>query len=357
MVSQKLMSLFAGWGKQPTMQSPLPTLRNFGLGLVALLLVMGGLTQIRAEVWLDAAILVGGGLLIWQWRFGKVDLRRVPLIGERRLRFRRRWLGALLAVGAVGVALWTWRNLSVGFPTDADWLWYLLSIGLMLLAGATMERWQAGLWGKPRMNTEAWIVFGVVIVGTIVRLVALDSLPFGTWYDEAANGLESLRMVHEDAYRPIYTDGVNSTGHYLWLIVGAFKLFGVNTFAVRSISAAMGIVTIFAAYLAGRELHGHTLGLTWAVLVAVARWSITFSRLGMYNSATPLFELLVLFWLLRGLRRGLGVGLCIGGCGSWLRAVFLFGVSIVLGCSGNFCIGCSMARAWALANACCWAGD
>jgi hypothetical protein len=55
--------------------------------------------------------------------------------------------------------------------------------------------------------------------------------------------------------------------------------------------------------------------------MAIARWAITFNRLGMYNSATPLFELLSLFWLLRGLRRGsvldftlagiaIGLGLC-----------------------------------------------
>ena len=277
--------------------------------------------QVRAEVWLDAALLVGGGLLLWQWRFGNVDVQRVPLIGEPRLMIPRWWLGSLLALSAVGVATYAWRNLSVDFPTDADWLWYLASVGLLLVAVATMERWQIEQWRKPQVSLGAWVLVAVVVVGAIVRLVALDSLPFGTWYDEAANGLEALRMAQETGYRPIYTDGVNSTGHYLWLIVGAFKLFGENTFAVRSISAAMGIATIVAAYFAGRELHGRTLGLTLAVLVAMARWAITFSRLGMYNSATPLFELLVLFWLLRGLRRGsvldfalagvaVGLGLC-----------------------------------------------
>jgi hypothetical protein len=60
-------------------------------------------------------------------------------------------------------------------------------------------------------------------------------------------------------------------------------------------------------------LHNSTLGLIWAATFAIARWSITFSRLGMYNSATPLFEVLTLFWLLRGLRRGSALDFTLAG--------------------------------------------
>ena len=308
-----------GW-RLKTSDRP-PNLRSFGLGLVALLLVMVGMEQVRAAVWMDAVLLVGGGLLLWLWRFGGEAIEVRPLVGVTRLGLPRWWLGSVFALVAIGLAVWNWRKLNVEFPTDADWLWYLATIGVLLVAALTMEPWRADRLARTRLSNVVWALMAVVIFGAVVRLVALDSLPFGTWYDEAANGLEALRMAREPAYRPIYTDGVNSAGHYLWLIVGAFKLFGENTFAVRSISAVMGILTIVAAYLAGRELHDEPLGLVWAILVAMARWSITFSRLGMYNSATPLFELLTLYWLLRGLRRGspldftlagvaVGLGLC-----------------------------------------------
>lgn len=314
-----MRTLFAGWGRRLNDQRQLPTLRNFSLGLLALLMVIVGMVQLRAGVWLDAAILVGGGLLLWFWRFGKGEADRILLIGQARLFAPRGWLGGGLAAVAVGMAAWEWRRLSVEFPTDSDWIWYLASVGLLVVAAAVMERWRLS---KPRWNSSLWTLLGIVALGAIVRLIALDSLPFGTWYDEAANGLESLRVAREPMYRPIYTDGVNSTGHYLWLIVGAFKLFGETTFAVRSISAAMGIATVVAAYFVGRESQDHTLGLTFALLVAVARWSITFSRLGMYNSATPLFELLTLFWLLRGLRRGAVLDFTLAGVSIGLGLVF-----------------------------------
>jgi streptogramin lyase/4-amino-4-deoxy-L-arabinose transferase-like glycosyltransferase len=128
-------------------------------------------------------------------------------------------------------------------------------------------------------------------------------------------------MVREPGYRPIYTDGVNATGHYLWLIVVAFRWFGVTTASIRIISAVMGTATAAAAFLVGKELRGPVLGLAFALVVAAGHWSLNFSRLGMYNAATPLFELLALGLLLRGLRTGaaadfawaglaLGLGLC-----------------------------------------------
>jgi streptogramin lyase/4-amino-4-deoxy-L-arabinose transferase-like glycosyltransferase len=291
------------------------------LGIIALFLIIVGLVQVRNRVWLDAGALTGAGLLLWLWSVGRVSYGNQRLVGPVALRFERGWLGALLALGALGVAVWRWRVLDVEHATDADWLWYVGTISLIVLAAVVTEsQWPRTIFPF-RMGGMFWAFVAVVLVATIVRFLLLESLPFGTWYDEAANGLESLRMVREPAYRPIYTDGVNSTGHYLWLIAGAFKLFGENTFAVRSISAAMGIATVIAAYFAGRELFGPTFGLFWASLFAVARWSLTFSRLGMYNSATPLFEVLALLWLLRGLRRGspldfalagvtIGLGLC-----------------------------------------------
>jgi len=344
--NQSFRYFFAGLGKRLEDQPQLPTLRNFGYGLVAVLMVCVGMVRVRAAVansgtgseWIDPIVLAGGGLLLWLWRFGRWDGARVPLIGHGTVQMPRWWLGGLLAMGAVSMAIWEWRRLVVEFPTDADWLRYVASVGVLIVAAAVMEKWEFTSLRQRDFGRVAWVLLAIVVLGAVARLLVLNSLPFGTWYDEAANGLESLRVAREPAYRPIYTDGVNATGHYLWLIVGAFKLFGENTFAVRSISAVMGIATIVAAYFAGRELRDPTLGLVWALLVAVARWSITFSRLGMYNSATPLFELLALLWLMRGLRRGSVLDFTLAGVAIGLGLCFYSAFQLFLGVLGIFVV-------------------
>lgn len=334
MVHQSILDTFAGLGKRLNGQPRLPTLRNFALGLVALLMVMVGMAQVRAAVWLDAALLVGGGLALWLWRF-HAPVQRL-LIEAMRLTLHRPWLAATLFVAAVGITIWQWFTITIQSPTVADWLWYIASVVLLLMAAVVTEQWTRARRVHWRMGHMGCTLVGIVAVAVVVRLIFLNSLPFGTWYDEAANGLEALRVALEPAYQPIYTDGVNSTGHYLWLIVGAFKLFGENTFAVRSISAVMGIATVIAAYFAGRELHSPVLGLVFAALFAVARWSITFSRLGMYNSATPLFELLALVWLLRGMRRGSALDFALAGVAVGLGLCFYTAFQLFLGVLGFF---------------------
>lgn len=90
MVSQRLRSSFAGWNQRLKDQPKLPTLRNFGLALVALFLVMLGMMQVRAAVWVDAALLLGGGLLLWQWRMGNLDREPQPVIGVAQV-YLPRW--------------------------------------------------------------------------------------------------------------------------------------------------------------------------------------------------------------------------------------------------------------------------
>ena len=83
-----------------------------------------------------------------------------------------------------------------------------------------------------------------------------------------------------------------------------------------------GLATVLAGYLVGRELFGRASGLMLAFLLAVSSWDVTLSRFGMHSTnTTPLFTLLTIGFLLRGLRLGrltdfafaglwLGLGLC-----------------------------------------------
>ena len=123
-------------------------------------------------------------------------------------------------------------------------------------------------------------------------------------------------------FRPVFEGSINGPAHYLYLVAGSFKLFGVSTQAIRAVNVAFGLATVVAGYWVGRELFGRRLGLVLAFFLAVSSWSVTLSRFGMNStSSTPLFTLLTVAFLLRGLRTGrlfefalsglwLGLGLC-----------------------------------------------
>ncbi len=306
------------------MQS-IPNIRKFLLGAGLLGAAILGQVSLRSGAAVSS-LLAGAPLLLSAAAFAAL-LRRPLAQPQPRLAPPMNWrdwdvrvvaalVGAALVLSMVACAI-----LDVAAPSARFWNLYAAALGLAVaapMAALVMER-------RRGRRAVAWpwlaALGGIVALAALVRLVHLAVLPFGLWYDEAANGLEALRLLNEPHYRPVYTDGVNATGHYLFLVAAALKWFGVNARSIRLVSALMGMATVAATYLAARELFSETVALAAAALMAVARWAINFSRLGMYNISTPLFELLTVGFLLRALRRNraadfalaglsLGLGLC-----------------------------------------------
>jgi sugar lactone lactonase YvrE/4-amino-4-deoxy-L-arabinose transferase-like glycosyltransferase len=287
----------------------------------ALAAALGGQLLLNRQAYVAGAALLALAAGLWFWVASKHRDDGRALLAGGDLICPRRWLAGTLAVVAAGLGGWAWLRLDVRQATNDDWLRYAASLSVFVVAILVATPWKQYAAWSWRRGWKLGLLLGVLLLGAQARLTNLDSLPFGTWYDEAASGLEALRMVREPGYRPIFTDGINATGQYLWLIVAAFRTFGATTAAIRTISALFGVFTVAAAYLVGRELRGSVLGLAFALVVAVGHWSLNFSRLGMYNSATPLFELLAFGLLLRAMRTGaaadfawtglaLGLGLC-----------------------------------------------
>jgi streptogramin lyase/4-amino-4-deoxy-L-arabinose transferase-like glycosyltransferase len=256
---------------------------------------------------------------------------------------------------AVAIAVWALRlfQRNVQEPPPSAWWLHIASLLLILLfaflldwrraqpEAAAHDRAQPEAAAHDRAQPEAaaheevdgkqstalgrWQLFGmlaaIVAIAIFMRLWRATEFPFGTWYDEAEAGLLALRILGNEQYRPIFEGSINMPAHYLYLITIFFHSFGVTTQSIRLVSVIMGVAMVGAAYLVGRELWGRGWGVAFAFIVAVARWSVNFSRIGMYNISTPLFELLTIGLLLRALRRGryldyalaglaLGFGLC-----------------------------------------------
>jgi 4-amino-4-deoxy-L-arabinose transferase-like glycosyltransferase/sugar lactone lactonase YvrE len=206
-------------------------------------------------------------------------------------------------------------------PSIYAWLFHLSSIALLILSVVWVDgRIQKG---EEKNPSWSWIEIGLLLlifgIAAFMRLYRFDQIPFGTWYDEADNGLDALRILNESGYLPVFSTTLPA--HLLYLIALSFKIFGVTTYAIRAVSVAFGLATVAVAYLTGRELFNRRMGLVLAFFLAVSRWDVNWSRIGMHGITVPFFELLTIFLTLRALRRqrlrdytlvglSLGFGLC-----------------------------------------------
>ena len=154
-----------------------------------------------------------------------------------------------------------------------------------------------------------------------MRLYRFDQIPFGTWYDEADYGLNALKMINQPGYLPVFVESTGLPAHFIFLIALSFQILGVSTLAIRAVSVVFGLATVAAAFFTGQSLFNRRVGLALAFLLAVARWDINWSRIGMHGVTVPFFELLTVGLILRALKRqrlvdytlaglSMGIGLC-----------------------------------------------
>ena len=285
-----------------------PTLRKFYLGAAAIGLALAGQSLLQSGRDILAVSLYGLALFLLIWQFhavtvpGRTPAAAVRLPATWRADWWWRLIPAALLLAVAGLAFW---RFDVEHTTVEGWALYLAGLALVAAAFHVLDysRDFSAVQATWTPAVAKWLLT-ILAVGAGMRLLWFGSLPFGTWFDEAEAGLQALRILDEPGYRPVFTDSINVTAHYLYLIVAAFEWLGVSTQSIRLVSVLMGLGTVIAGYLAGRELFGRDLGLVMAFFMAVSRWNVNFSRIGMYNISTPLFALLTAAYVLRGLRTG-----------------------------------------------------
>jgi sugar lactone lactonase YvrE len=332
-----------------------PTIRSFLFGMLS---ICGALL---AQLWLingrvvESTLLyaAAGTLFVWTMRRTGVGWLSPAQDGEPATMARtlvagnwpQRTIGLLLLLAASLLTFLALRDFHRHAPWTTDaWLLYVGAVaasvgGVTLLSNLRLSPLPETYPDDPAARMQTWLV-GVLLLlicinGIYLRVYRFDELPFGVWYDEAENGLQALRLLADPNFRPVYANSTNAPAHYIYLIAAAFAQFGVSVQSIRLVSVIMGIGTILAGYLVGRELFGRVGGLSAAFLFAFSRWDINLSRIGMYNIATPLFALLTAAFLLRGIRRrslaefGLA-GLCLGLGLSFYSAFQLFAAAMGL---------------------------
>ena len=216
---------------------------------------------------------------------------------------RRFYAGLILFVLALGTSLAALLLFPQEPQTGAAWTFQAAGVILFAVAVPLLFRGPKDVKPVEPLNYQV-LIFGLIILGLAIfmRFYRLADLPFGTWYDEADIGQRAQQILLDSTYRPLFLRGHALAYYFPALVALSFKLFGIGTLSIRVVTALFGAGSVVLAFFLGREIYGNRFGLLLAFFFAVARWPITFDRLGMATSSGPFFILLVLLLLFRGRR-------------------------------------------------------
>ncbi|MBI2617816.1 glycosyltransferase family 39 protein [Candidatus Gottesmanbacteria bacterium] len=158
------------------------------------------------------------------------------------------------------------------------------------------------------------LLFLILILGAIFRLYQLDSLPGEMWGD-VAEGFEFTQFIFDGKW-PWYFVLGNGPLFFYFAAVPSL-LLGLSFFSLKLSSVLIGLALIFVTYVFAKELAGTKVALLTSLFIAVSRWPVTLSRLGMMIILVP-FTVIVVFYLLlkafqtNRLRYWIGSGLTLG---------------------------------------------
>ncbi len=274
-------------------------------------------------------------VVLYRNQSGPGDWLIIQPLGRQLLNWN--WRGAVTLGSAIlfsGLAFWLFGE---DIPAYYPWLLHRLSIGLLILSSFWLNK-PSGILDNPSNQKKwTWLEGGIFLVimaiAAFMRLYRFDQVPFGLWYDEADNGLVALNILNSPDYLPVFATTLPA--HFFYLIALSFKILGVSTLAIRAVSVVFGMATIVVSFFLGNELFNRRMGLVLAFFLAVSRWDVNWSRIGMHGISVPFFEILSAVLILRAVRKqnlfdyvlaglSLGLGLC------FYTPLFVFPVVIVV---------------------------
>lgn len=162
----------------------------------------------------------------------------------------------------------------------------------------------------------------ILLIASALRLLYIGVIPPSPDWDEAALGYNaySIFKTGKDEYGkflPVVLESFNDykPALYMYLIIPFLPVFDVSLLSVRLPSAILGIVAVITTFFLIKELFGKQITIYnkqvktdfFALLVmflfAISPWHIQFSRIGFEANTALTFNLLMLLFFLKGLKK------------------------------------------------------
>lgn len=142
----------------------------------------------------------------------------------------------------------------------------------------------------------------IVVAAAALRFLDISTNPGGLYGDEASEGLDALRLLHQPGFHPDWLVWFQSDGGrealFAYVVAAAFSIFGDSALILRETAAAIGVAGVVAIAVLARR-WGTVTALVAAAWAAGSLWLICVSRDGMRNTIVPFFGAVALIAILR----------------------------------------------------------
>ena len=152
---------------------------------------------------------------------------------------------------------------------------------------------------KKIIRGEYLILLAILILAAIFRYYKLRTVP--DWYQDEG---EFIRLANYLSKGSFDFSGIRNSllliGRpplFLWILAGAFKLFGTDIIVLRSLSVTCSILLIGICYFLARQALGRTAAFYGALLLAIFPEYIFYNRIGFSYNWTSLWILIFVFGL------------------------------------------------------------
>ncbi len=169
--------------------------------------------------------------------------------------------------------------------------------------------------GPSSVRKQHLAVLAVVILGAVLRLAWLDSVPPAINQDEAVAAYDAwcLRETGQDHYGqrwPIFFRAFRDyhPGLPIYLQMPFQALLGMNPWSVRLPEALMGSLHVWLVFLLARRFMGFQVGLWSALLLAISPWHMHISRLAFGLTLSLTLVTLGLLWIFSAVQPPPGQG-------------------------------------------------
>ncbi len=180
-------------------------------------------------------------------------------------------------------------------------------------------------------SRNAWLALGalaaIVAAAVLLRFVDLAANPGGLYGDEAAEGLDAARLLHQPGFHADFLvwfpDDGGREALFAYAVAAAFQLFGQSVLILRATAAAFGVAGVLGIWALGRRFGTWT-GVVAAAWAAGSLWLVCVDRDGMRNAIVPLFGAVALIALLNWAARPGRTSAALAGAVTSLAALYTY---------------------------------